>query len=89
MILATQGVVESDWILKNATDLFEYIQSMTLLSLKHLLCLVDMFSPDSCNSYGYQLCSSSRRFVPLLVGDLQFTLYRGFSKKRKEACPIF
>jgi hypothetical protein len=41
------------------------------------------FSTDSPHSYGYQLCSSSRRIVPLFVRG---RLHSGASQeKRKEA----
>ena len=44
------------------------------------------FSTDSPHTYGYKLCSSSRRLVPLFVWD---RLHTGASQeKRKEANPI-
>jgi len=48
------------------------------------LCLVDVFF--SRYSYGYQLCSSSRRLVPLFA---QGRFHTGVSQeKQKEASPI-
>ena len=44
------------------------------------------FSIDKRHTYGYKLCFSNRRLVPLFVRD---RLYTGaFQVKRKEASPI-
>ena len=40
-----------------------------------------VYSTDSLHSYGYQLCSSSRRLVPLFVHD---KLYTGTSPEKEE-----
>ena len=44
------------------------------------------FSTDSLHTYGYKLCSSSRRLVPLFVRGRFHT--RASHEKRKQASPI-
>ena len=64
-----------------------YLQHARVFAWQHI-CYVwwTCFSTDSRHTYGYKLCSSSRRLVPLFVWG---RVHTGASQeKRKEASPI-
>jgi hypothetical protein len=66
------------------TDFFNMLEFL----IDNIFCYVwwTCFSTDSPHTYGYKLCSSSRRLVPLFVWS---TLHTGASQeKRREASPI-
>jgi hypothetical protein len=48
-------------------DFFRISKCSSFWLTTYFLCLVDVFSTDSQHTYGHQLCSSSRRLVPLFV----------------------
>ena len=91
--LSTRGWCESDVAsIKICKSTYYLDPSPPAIALKHLtsllptqLCLTLSWRTNSRHTYGYKLCSCSRRLVPLFIGG---RLHTWASTKTKEANPI-